>query len=56
MTPHQSVLNPPPYKNKRYYKGGTNDKTNDSHTHETGVTRRDDASVSRSLDVKNRNA
>ena len=32
LTPHTSVLNPPPYKNKQDYKGGTNDKTRDSHS------------------------
>ena len=28
-TKNTSVLNPPPYKNKQDYKGGTNDKTRD---------------------------
>ena len=32
VTPHPSVLTPPPYKNKQDYIGGTNDKTHDSHT------------------------
>ena len=48
MTPH-------PYKNKQYYKGGTNDKIHDSHTHETGVSRSDDASLARNLDAENKN-
>ena len=39
VTPHQSVLTPSPYKNKRDYKGGTDDKTHDSHTHDSGVSR-----------------
>ena len=56
MTPHQSGLNPPPYKNKRDYKHGTNDKTHDSHTHESGVSRSNDASVARNLDAENKNA
>ena len=43
-------MNPPPYKNKRDYKGGTNDKTSDSHTPDYGVSRSDDASLSRNLD------
>ena len=34
LTPHTSVLTPPPYENKQDYKGGTNDKTRDSHTRE----------------------
>ena len=29
------MLTTPPYKNKKDYKGGTNDKTRDSHTRET---------------------
>ena len=50
MTPHRSVLTPPPYKNKRDYKVGTNDKTNDYHTPDSGVSRSNDASVARNLD------
>ena len=38
VTPHPSVLTPPPYKNNQDYKGGTNDKTHDSHTRETSVS------------------
>ena len=37
------------------YKGGTNDKTHDSHTHDSGVSRRNDASVARNLDAENKN-
>ena len=44
------------YKNKRDYKGGTNYKTHDSHTHDSGVSRSDDSSVARNLDVENNNA
>ena len=33
-----SILTPPPYANKKYYKGGTNDKTCDSHTRETSYS------------------
>ena len=55
VTPHPSVLTPPPYKNKQYYKGGTNDKKHDPHTHETGFSRSDDASLARNLDAENRN-
>ena len=51
VTPHLSVLTPPPYKNKQDYKGVTNDKTNDSHTHYSGVSISDDASVARNLDA-----
>ena len=51
VTPHKSWLTPPQYKNKRYYKCGTNDKTHDS-----GVSKSDDASVTRNLDAENKNA
>ena len=34
-TKNSSVLTPPPYKNKKDYKGGTNVKKSDSHTRET---------------------
>ena len=37
LTPHPSVLNPPPYNNKQYYKGDTLDKTLDSHTPDSDV-------------------
>ena len=50
MTPHPSVLTPPPYKNKHDYKGGTNDKTHNSHTRETSVSWSDDDSLARNLD------
>ena len=56
MTPHPSGLNPPTYKNKQDYKGGTNYKTHDSHTHESGVSRSDGASLARNLDAENKNA
>ena len=55
MTPHQSVLTPPPYKNKQEYKGGTNDKTRDSHKRETSVSRSDDGSLARNLDAEKNN-
>ena len=50
-----SVLTPPPYKNKQDYKGGKNDNTHDSHTHETSVSRSDDDSLARNLDAENKN-
>ena len=56
MTPNRSGLTPPPYKSKWDYKGGTNDNTHDSHTHDSGVSRRDDASVARNLYAENKNA
>ena len=37
VTPHPSVLTPPPYNNKRDYKGDTQDKTLDSHTPDSDV-------------------
>ena len=55
MTPHPSVLTSPPYKNKQDYKGGTNDKTRDSHTRETSVSQRFDDSSGRNLDSENKN-
>ena len=56
VTPHKSGLTPPTYKNKRDYKGGTNDKTNDYHTPDSGVSRSDGDSVKRNLDEENNNA
>ena len=48
-------MTPPPYKNKQDYKGRTNDKTDDSHTRETSVSRSDGDSLSRNLDSENKN-
>ena len=42
-------------KKKQDYKGGTNDKTHDSPTLETGVSRSDDAILARTLDTGNKN-
>ena len=50
-----SGLTPPPYKNKKYYKGGTNDNTHDSHTDETGVSRSNDATLTRNIDAEHKN-
>ena len=55
MSPHPSVFTPPPYKNKQDYKGGKNDKTHDSHTRATGVSRSDNDSLTRNLDAENKN-
>ena len=49
-TKNPSVLTPHTYKNKQDYKSGTNDKTRDSHTRETSVSRSDDDSFVRNLD------
>ena len=49
-------MTPPPYKNKQDYKGVTNDKTHYSHTHESGVSISDYASLARNLDAENKNA
>ena len=49
------LLTPPPYKNKQDYKGGTNDKTRDSHTRETSISQSDDDSCARNLDAENEN-
>ena len=55
LTPNPSVLTPPPYKNKQDYRGGTNDKTRDSHTRETSVSRSNDDSLAINLDSENKN-
>ena len=47
MTTHPSVLTPHPYKNKQDEKGGTNDKTRDSHTRETSFSRSSDDSLAK---------
>ena len=49
-----SILTPPPYKNKKDYKGGTNDKTRDSHTRETSDSPSDNDSCARNLDVEHK--
>ena len=56
VTPYLSGLTPPPYKNKRDYKGDTNDKKNDSNTPDSGVSIIDDSRVARNLDEENKNA
>ena len=56
VTPHPPGLTPPTYKNKQDYKGGTNDKTHYYHTHESGVSRSDDASLARILYAETKNA
>ena len=50
-----SILAPPPYKNKQDYKGGTNDKTRDSHTRETSDPPSDPDSCARNLDEEHKN-
>ena len=55
VTPHPSVLTPTPYENNQYCKGGTNDKTHDSHTCENGVSRSGDDSLAINLDSENKN-
>ena len=55
LTPNPSILTPPPYKNKQDYIGGTNDKTRDSHTRETSVSRSEDDRLARNLDAENKN-
>ena len=52
---HPSGLTPPPYKNKQDYEGGTNDKTRESHTRETGVSRSDDSILEKNLYSENNN-
>ena len=50
-----SILTPPPYKNKKYYKGGTNDKTRDSHTRKTNISLLDSVSCAKNMDEENKN-
>ena len=50
-----SILTPPPYKNNKDYKGGTDDRTRDSRTFETNVSRSDNYSCARNLDEENEN-
>ena len=45
-----SILTPPPYKNEKDYKGGTNYNTRDSHTRETNDSLSDNDSCARKLD------
>ena len=56
VTPHLSGLTPPPYNNKQDYKGGTQDKTIDSHTPDYDVSIHDDASLKRNLDEEIKNS
>ena len=45
-----SILTSPPYKNKKYYKGVTNDKTCDSHTRKTSDSLKNNDRCARNLD------
>ena len=56
VNPHRSGLTPTPYNNKQDYKGGTQDKTIDSHTPDSDVSRHDDTSLKRNLYEENKNA
>ena len=48
-------MTPPLYKNKKDYKGRTNDKTSDSRTRETSDSRSDNDSCARNLDEVHKN-
>ena len=48
-------MTPPSYKNKKDYKGVTHDKTCDSRTPETSVSRSDNDSYARNLDEQHKN-
>ena len=50
-----SILTPPPYANKKDYKGGTNDNTCDSHKRETSYFPRDTDSYPRNLYEEHKN-
>ena len=56
VTPHPSLKNPPPYNNKRDYKGDTQDKTLDSRTKYTDVLKQNDDSLKINLDKETKNA
>ena len=56
VNPHRSGLNPPPYNNKQYYRGGTQDKTIDSHKPDSDVSIHDYASLKINLDEEIKNA
>ena len=56
VTPHPSLKTPHTYNNKQDYKGDTQDKTLDSDTHDSGVLKKDDASLKRNLDKEIKNA
>ena len=50
-----SILTPPPYTNKQYYKGGKNYKTRDYHTRKTSDSPSDPDSCEKNLDEENKN-
>ena len=50
-----SILTPPPYTNKKDYKGGTNDNTDDSRTCETSDSPSDTCSCARKLCEEHKN-
>ena len=50
-----SILTPPPYANKKDYKGGTNYKTLDYLTRETSDSPSDNDSCTRDLDDEHKN-
>ena len=56
VTPNPSLKTTPPYNNKRYYKGDILYKTLDSHTHDSDVLKKDDASLEINLDKEINNA
>ena len=56
VTVHPSVLTLPPYNNKRDYKGDTQEKTLDSHSLDSDVFFKDDASFKINLDKEINNS
>ena len=50
VTPHLLLKTPPPFNNKREYKGDTHNKTLDSSTKETYVVKKNDDILKRNLD------
>ena len=54
-TKFSSILTPPPYTNKKDYKGSTNYNIRDSRTLETSDSPSDTDSCARNLDEENKN-
>ena len=48
-------LTPPPNTNTQDYAGGTNDKTRDSQTHESGDSQSDTDGCARNIDKEHKN-
>ena len=56
VSPHPLLNTPPPFDNKRDYKGDTHDETPDSSTKYTNVLKKDYANLKRNLDKETKTA